>query len=343
MTTALSEFTTDPFSLDSFLFQKRRFLDRDSGFEWSHFLFSKDPLTKLDFRLQKETGGRVMLHFKHTAASEDAEKRTSEYPVALEHTSCRHGRRAWFICPYISSDGEPCERRCRHLYLSRRQERFVCRLCAGLQYPRNQRNHSPIYMEFVRPMQVLQGAALAFLTCSAPKKKRLLQDRADAARKKIAEFAKRWHRIAARVVTGKDGVRDKRYFDELANLLCPQIRDFTEDHDESVNGRRELMESAHSEEFLKAACDPRRLKLLALVAVMTHRISRHHRQHSEEDYERHAIDCIARREYAESIAQDPAEVMKLFSFLNNRILSVVKRTSELTADLQTQLLEATKA
>lgn len=86
MTTALSEFTTDPFYLDSFLFQKRRFLNRDSGFKWSHFLFSKDPLTKLDFRLQKETGGRVILHFRHTAASEGAVKRTSEYPVALDHT-----------------------------------------------------------------------------------------------------------------------------------------------------------------------------------------------------------------------------------------------------------------
>ena len=81
-----------------------------------------------------------------------------------------------------------------------------------------------------------------------------------------------------------------------------------------------------SSEFLNAACDPRRLKLLTLVCVMTRRICRHHRLHSEEDYEQFALGCIASGEYTEQLAEDPRKAAKLFAFLGNKAISKLEPT-----------------
>ena len=181
-------------------------------------------------------------------------------------------------------------------------------------------------MEFIRPVEDLERTSIALLTCRSEKKKRHLQNQAEAARKKIAEFSKRWQRIAAHVARGKAGVRDERHFNELALLLSSHGGDFSKDRDEVAEGRRELMESAHAEAFLSAACDPRQLRLLTLASVMTRRLSRHHQQHSEEDYEQYAVGCTASGEFAEQIAEDPAEATKLFAYLNNKAISVFERT-----------------
>ena len=62
--------------------------------------------------------------------------------------------------------------------------------------------------------------------------------------------------------------------------------------------------------------------MLTLASVMTRRI----RQHSEKDYEQYAVGCTASGEFAEQIAEDPAEATKLFAYLNNKAISVFERT-----------------
>lgn len=58
--------------------------------------------------------------------------RDYQLPVRLERTPCRFGgSRSWFACP-------SCGRRCGKLYM---QGKFVCRLCAQLNYPSQQETH----------------------------------------------------------------------------------------------------------------------------------------------------------------------------------------------------------
>ena len=321
MTTA-SKFTTEVLQVDSFSFQRRRFLRKTPGFEWDQYLPRNHILNDLDFRLQRENGSTTV-RFRHTPTSKDGAGRS--YAVKLDHTPCRHGGRYWFRCP-------ECGERRRHLYISRGQQRFVCRRCAGLRYEGEVRNHNPVYIGFIRPTQLLQRAAIGLIRSRSSKKRQHFRVQADAARGTIAEFAKRWHKIAARVVSGKAGVRDKRSFDELSTLLLDsEIRDLVEANlaerttagenrsreprsidvyalaKEGMEGGEELLASTYSQAFRSAGSDPTRQKLFALVAIMTHRLGRHYKNGTDEDYEDYALACMASAQYIEDLAADPVE------------------------------------
>ncbi len=93
MTTAVSKFTTDVVSIDSFLFQRRGFLRKRSGFYWEYHLTRKDILTGLDFRLEREPDGSTALRFSHATNIDDGESTPAIYSVSIESTPCRHGAR----------------------------------------------------------------------------------------------------------------------------------------------------------------------------------------------------------------------------------------------------------
>ncbi len=298
------------FTLDSFLFQRRTYFSKKSGYAWNWHLFcNKDVLSGLDFRLQKEPDGSPALWLRYTATGDDGDAAPIEYSVGLDYTTCSQGGRWWFRCPHLGDDEKPCGKRCRLLYLRRGQGRFGCRRCSALAYDSSNRNHDPVYVGFLKPVEALRRATIGLLRCRSEKKRLYLLEKAEAARKRIAEFsAGRWRRIASRVVTGRAGVRDRRYFDELTDtLLSPETREFVSsaflrpgsrqntsvDVDavlsKMVKGYLELTTWAESERMLRASRRPKWKTRLVLVAIVTCELSRHHRQHSEEDCEDYAL------------------------------------------------------
>lgn len=66
-----------------------------------------------------------------------------EYPVRLVTTGCHLGGvRWWFVCP-LTTNGTPCGRRVRKLYLSGNY--FGCRHCHRLAYRSSQESDSRVY------------------------------------------------------------------------------------------------------------------------------------------------------------------------------------------------------
>ena len=186
-----------------------------------------------------------------------------------------------------------------------RRRRLECRRCSGLQYECDARNHSPVYLGFIRPREALRRASLALLRCRSAKKRGHFREQVDTARTKLAEFSAWWHGVAVRVVEGRAGKRNERHFRELSNLLLkdeeryviensfgepddrgPDIRqavDLRALADEVVQGGNELLDSSYSEAFRQAARDPTRRTIGILAAVITYRLSRHHKQELEQD------------------------------------------------------------
>ena len=330
MATAARKFTTDAFAIDSFLFHRRRFFRKNSGFEWNWDLFcDKEFLTDLDFRIWKDSDGGTALLVRYMATDESIQ---CDYRVRLDNTPCRRGGRWWFLCPRLRDDGEPCGKRCRHLYLKKGDGRFGCRRCAGLKYERDVRNHNPVYLGYVRPAEALKRATIALLRCRSAKRTLYLEAQADAARTRLAEFSKWWLEIAARVIAEKAGPRARGYFDELAGLLVSArerelidelARENSDDEqaegfstgllplrDELLDGVTEIGASEHSQEFQKAASDPKKRPMFVLVSLITHRIARQYKESNEDC----ALAFMAAPQYLEKIAADPEALMNLVEF-----------------------------
>ena len=142
----------------------------------------------------------------------------------------------------------------------------------------------------------------------------------------IAAFSKRWRKIASRVVTGKAGVRDRRYFEELADLLVGQeVRKFVEaafgepqgaeDCPSSVagvtlcfemrEGFLDLEAWKESPPMLKAARDPEGRTRLVLVSIMNHRLR-----------SCHVHGSVAGQNYVERLAQDPEALLRHVKLLD---------------------------
>ena len=157
MATPNSKFTTKVIKLDSFLFQKRRFFERD-GFtwDWSYFC-DRDILADLKFQVEKGEDDSTALRFGYRTTDDGV---VFDYQVALDQTPSCNGPRSWFLCPYSQTDGQPCGGRVRYLYLQRGQRVFGCEQCAGLQRERNQRSRNLLYCDFLRPAQKLQDAMI---------------------------------------------------------------------------------------------------------------------------------------------------------------------------------------
>ncbi len=273
MATPNSKFTTKVIKLDSFLFQKRRFFERD-GFtwDWSYFC-DRDILADLKFQLEKVADG-ASLRFKHRTAVDGV---AFHYRVALDQTPSHNGSRFWFCCPCSGADGRPCGGRVRCLYLRRGQGVFACERCAGLKRERNQRSRNMLHRDFLWPAQQLQEAMIQLLRCRSPKKQAFLRDKIQTYREKIAAFSDTWIKIAARILTGRAGVRDRQRFNELfSRLLGPEMGVFPNDDLEDRSGRnaanntmtlsallddleegfRELLKTPYSEVFREATTDP---------------------------------------------------------------------------------------
>ena len=315
----------EAFSLDSFVFYRRRFFSKDSGFHWSWDLFcNEEILSGLDFTIKKEPGGTSFLRFCYTATGPDSAVSEFDYLVELDRTSCRQGRRWWFRCPCVRHGGKACGERCRFLYLRPGPGRFACRRCSGLAYLSSTRNHNPIFTGYIQPTEALRRTTEALLRSRSPERQHYLEREAEAARRKIAGFSKRWRKIASRVVTGKARVRDRRYFEELVELLLgEEARKFVEtafrepdgagdDPPYSVDGAtlasemlEGLLELARWKEFppmLKAARSGSGGKTrLALASIMTRHLS------SDADY---VLSSLIGRKYVERLAQDPEALLK---------------------------------
>jgi hypothetical protein len=85
-----------------------------------------------------DRGGEVRLSYRFPADQKDF-----AYSLALSTTGCQFGGvRWWFHCP-LSTDGVPCGRRCRMLYLAGYY--FGCRQCHRLTYRSTQTSDSRVY------------------------------------------------------------------------------------------------------------------------------------------------------------------------------------------------------
>ncbi len=350
MAAAARTFTTDAFAIDSFLFQRRRFFRKNSGFEWKWDLFcDKEILTDLDFRIWKDSDETALLVRYMTTDCIQC-----DYRVRLDNTPGRRGGRWWFLCPRLRDDGEPCGRRCRHLYLKKGDDRFGCRRCAGLKYQGDSRNHDPVYLGYVRPTEALKRATIALLRCRSPKKMRRLEAQAHAARTRLAEFSKWWLEVAARVTGGKAGPRARGYFDELAELLVSarerelidEVAGDSEDEqaessplgllplrDELLDGVTEIGASQHAQEFQKAASDPKTRPIFVLVSLITHRIARLYKASNEDS----ALAFMADPQYVERIAEDPVALMDLTEFAERSAEKhMQRRIAEISATAKRQ-------
>ncbi|MEE8241715.1 MAG: hypothetical protein V3R16_10640 [Nitrospirales bacterium] len=329
------------FTLDSFLFQRRGFLSKRSGFAWNWHLFSnQEVLSGLDFRLQKEPVGSPELWLRYTATGDDGDAAPVEYSVELDYTTCSQGGRWWFRCPHLGDDEKPCGKRCRLLYLRRGQGRFGCRRCSALAYDSSNRNHDPVYVGFLKPVEALRRATIGLLRCRSEKKRLYLLEKAEAARKKIAEFsAGRWRRIASRMMKGKARTRDQRHFSELVDVLLGQeIRDLVKAAFEEpgrkdypsvdveelsyklIKGFREMNEWKEAEKMFQAARRARRKTHFVLAALVTHEI-----RHLLRPDEHCALEFWGRREYAADLAQDPEALLRHIRFVDRKSREHVER------------------
>lgn len=71
-----------------------------------------------------------------------------DYYVRLVSTKCNYGgKRWWFICPLLATDGQPCRRRVGKLYKD--GDYFGCRHCYDLTYSSKNTNYrSPWFSAF---------------------------------------------------------------------------------------------------------------------------------------------------------------------------------------------------
>lgn len=333
MASATAKFTNAALSLDSFLFQRRRVLQRESGAEWGHWLPSKDILTTLDFHVIEMDDGTRAVRFKQIAPAGDGQTGESQYTVRFTRTPFRQTSKLWFRCPL-------CERRTRYLYLRRGQDRFRCRRCSGLRYSSKTRDHNPVYRNFVRPTEVLQYVNIELLGCRSPKRRRHLRRQSETARERIAAFQGKWQQIAARVVTGRAGARERRYFEELVDfLLTEEERGFLATSFQDAENEREhpsvdvdslcwkmsdgfgLVETWPDVQILlRSACCPEGKALLVLVAILTHEIRRP--LNPDVIY---ALGTAARQRYINSLAQDPEALTKHATLVEGERMKRIKR------------------
>ncbi len=344
MPTPNPKFTTKVIKLNSFLFQSRGFF-REDGFtwDWSYFC-DRSILDDLKLEVEKGADGSTSLRFKYRTAADGV---AFHYRVALDQTPSCNGPRTWFLCPYLGADGQPCGGRVRYLYLRRGQGVFGCERCAGLQRERNQRSRNFLFRDFLWPAQKLQDAMIQLLRCRSPKRKAFLREKIRTYREKIAAFSDTWIKIAARILTGRAGVRDTQRFNELlSRLLGPEMGVFPNDDLEDRSGRnaanntmtlsallddleegfRELLKTPYSEVFREATTDPQRQPTLALAAIVTRRISRHHKWSSEDDENARALEFAGNPVYLRHLQQDPEEFLKHFHAAYRKEQELVQRT-----------------
>ncbi len=344
MPTPNSKFTTKVITLDSLLFQRRRFFQRD-GFTWDWSYFCDlGILADLKVEVEKGPDNSTSLRFKYRTAVDGV---AFHYDVALDKTPSHNGPRYWFRCPHSGTDGQPCGRRVRYLHLRRGQGVFACERCAGLRRERNQRSRNTLYRDFFWPAQRLQHAMIQLLRCRSPKRKAYLRDQIQTDRRKIAAFSDKWIEIAARVLTGECGVRVTQRFNELVSrLLGPDIGRFLNALDDLVEandadtvntmtlqallddldeGRRELLESPFSDVFHEAATEPERQATFALAAIVTHRISRYHKWSSQEDEDSRALVLAGDPVYLGHIQRDPDELLRYFQAAYRKEKELIQR------------------
>ncbi len=137
--------------------------------------------------------------------------------------------------------------------------------------------------------------------------------------------------MAARVTGGKAGPRARGYFDELAELLVSaRERELIDEvasenreeeaessplgllplRDELLDGVTEIGASEHSQEFQKAASDPKKRPMFVLVSLIAYRIARLYKASNEDS----ALAFMADPQYVERIAEDPVALMELTEF-----------------------------
>ncbi len=188
---------------------------------------------------------------------------------------------------------------------------------------------------------------IQLLRCRSPKKQAFLRDKIQTYREKIAAFSDTWIKIAARILTGRAGVRDTQRFNELlSRLLGPEMGVFPNDDLEDRSGRnaanntmtlsallddleegfRELLKTPYSEVFREATTDPQRQPTLAMAAIVTRRISRHHKWRSEDDENARALEFAGNPVYLRHLQQDPEEFLKHFHAAYRKEQELVQRT-----------------
>ena len=92
--------------LDSFLFQRRGFLDEQHGFKWTWNDACPDAiLSGLEFELARVGDRPPVVRFRYRAVSEHGEE-GCEYSVSLDWTRCSGGGRWWLLCPHIGEAGQ---------------------------------------------------------------------------------------------------------------------------------------------------------------------------------------------------------------------------------------------
>ena len=147
-----AQMTDETAILDSFLFQRRGFLSKDSRPEWDWDYFPQEKrLTGLNFELLPDSDGTRSLRVRYKVLK--AQDHTKmDYVVRLDSRPNATGERTYFLCPNKTVGGGSCETRCRFLYLEPGGDLFVCRECSGIDYESNVRNHDPVYVGLWKPL-----------------------------------------------------------------------------------------------------------------------------------------------------------------------------------------------
>lgn len=98
------------------------------------------------------------VHLEYRVTARDGTKRELAYAISLQSSSCHFGgKRWWFTCPLLT-DGQPCRRRVRVLYLPPGSDYFGCRHCHQLTYRSSQQSDKRVQdLKKLGPLGILRA------------------------------------------------------------------------------------------------------------------------------------------------------------------------------------------